>query len=72
MTSITVSPKFQVVIPQHVRDRMKLKAGQKLAVFHTNHSIRLVPIVPMAEARGMFKGLVHNFEREKIDRDPRG
>ncbi len=70
MTSVTVSPKFQVVIPLDVRSSMKLKPGQKLEVFYKGHSIKLVPVIPIEEAYGMFKGLVNNFEREKTDRDP--
>lgn len=69
MASVTVSPKFQVVIPQVVRERMKLRPGQKLAVFYTGGSIKLVPVIPIEDARGLFKGLVNDFQRDKSDRD---
>lgn len=72
MTCVTISPKFQIVIPEKTRKRLRLVPGQKLAVFDTGSSIRYVPITPIAEAYGMFAGLENNFEREKVDRDPRG
>lgn len=72
MSSVTVSPKYQVVIPQNVRERMKLRPGQKLEVFYTGGSIKLVPVVAIEDAYGMFKGIDTDFQREKVDRDPRG
>jgi AbrB family looped-hinge helix DNA binding protein len=67
MNTVTLSPKFQVVIPQPVRDLLKLKAGQKLQVFALGERIELVPMKPMKEMRGFVKGMNTNFERE-LDR----
>ena len=64
MNTVTLSPKFQVVIPQAVRDLLKLKAGQKLQVFALGERIELVPMKPMKEMRGFMKGMNTNFERE--------
>ena len=64
MNTVTLSPKFQVVIPQAVRDLLKLKAGQKLQVFALGKRIELVPMKPMKEMRGFLKGMNRNFERE--------
>ena len=64
MNTVTLSPKFQVVIPQAVRDMLKLKAGQKLQVFALGERIELVPMKPMKEMRGFMKGMNTNFERE--------
>ncbi len=64
MNTVTLSPKFQVVIPQPVRDLLKLKAGQKLHVFALGERIELVPMKPMKEMRGFLKGMNTNFERE--------
>ena len=64
MNTVTLSPKFQVVIPQAVRDLLKLKAGQKLQVFALGERIELVPMKPMKEMRGFLKGMNTNFERE--------
>lgn len=69
MTTVTVSPKFQVVIPKDVRDRVGLEAGQKIHVFELEHSILLVPHVPIESMRGFLDGLdLPPFEREP-DRD---
>ena len=64
MNTVTLSPKFQVVIPLAVRDLLKLKAGQKLQVFALGERIELVPMKPMKEMRGFLKGMNTNFERE--------
>ena len=64
MNTVTLSSKFQVVIPQAVRDLLKLKAGQKLQVFALGERIELVPMKPMKEMRGFLKGMNTNFERE--------
>ncbi len=69
MTTVTVSPEFQVVIPKRVRERIGLEAGQKIHVFEMEKSILLVPHVPVESMRGFLKGLdLSPFEREP-DRD---
>lgn len=55
MTLVTVSPKFQVVIPQEVREAMGLRAGQKLRVLQYGGRIELVPVEPAANLRGMLR-----------------
>jgi AbrB family looped-hinge helix DNA binding protein len=64
MNTVTLSPKFQVVIPQPVRNFLKLKAGQRLQVFALGGRIEIVPMQPMKEMRGFLKGINHDFERE--------
>ena len=64
MNTVTLSPKFQVVIPQPVRDFLKLKPGQKLQVFALGGRIEIVPMQPMKEMRGFLKGMNRDFERE--------
>jgi len=68
MDAVTVSPKYQVVIPRRVRERMGLRAGQKLEVISFDDRIELVPLRPMREMRGFLKGLDPAFERERDDR----
>lgn len=67
MNTVTLSPKFQLVIPQPVRELMELKAGQKLQVFAVGGRIEIVPVKPMKEMRGFLKGMNRDFERE-VDR----
>ena len=57
MTTVTVSRKFQITIPRSVRESMKLHVGQKLGVFAYNGQIHLLPVVPIQEFRGVFRGL---------------
>ena len=68
MNAVTVSPKYQVVIPKAVRERMGIRPGQKLQVIYFDDRIELVPIRPMRKMRGFLKGLDLTFEREKKDR----
>jgi len=68
MDTVTLSPKFQVVIPRRVRERMKLRAGEKFEVISFDDRIELIPIRPMSEMRGFLEGLDPTFERENEDR----
>ena len=64
MSSVTVSPKFQVVIPKDVRNRMQLAPGQKMQVISYGDRIELVPVRPVRSMRGFLKGINISFERE--------
>ena len=64
MTSVTVSPKFQVVIPKEVRDSMGIVSGQKIQVFTYQNRIELIPIKPMKKMKGFLKGIDTDVERD--------
>ena len=64
MTSVTVSPKYQVVIPKEVRESMGIVSGQKIQVLTYRNRIELIPIRPMEDMRGFLKGIDTNVERE--------
>jgi AbrB family looped-hinge helix DNA binding protein len=64
MTTIILSPKYQVVIPKEVREKLNLKPGQKLQIINVGDRIELVPIQNIKEARGFLKGIDTNIERE--------
>jgi AbrB family looped-hinge helix DNA binding protein len=64
MTSVTVSPKFQVVIPKEVRESMGIVSGQKIQVLTYRNRIELIPIRPMEDLRGFLKGIDTSVERE--------
>jgi AbrB family looped-hinge helix DNA binding protein len=64
MTTVTVSPKFQVVIPLDVRRRLKLEPGAKLMVVEFNGGLRLMPLQPPSALRGIARGVVPDIERE--------
>lgn len=65
MKSVTISPKFQVVIPELIRQAMGLKAGEKVFVFQYENRIEYIPQKNMKEMRGFLKGIDTSVEREK-------
>ena len=64
-TTVTVSPKFQIVIPQEVRERMDIKPGQKVTFMEWKWAVVIVPLLSADEAFGFLKGLDVTLEREK-------
>lgn len=68
MTQVTVSSKYQVVIPREVRRQVPLHAGQKLLVVVKEGTITLVPDRPLSSLRGFLRGLRAADIREKRDR----
>ncbi|SPD74225.1 Transcriptional regulator, AbrB family [uncultured Desulfobacterium sp.] len=65
MHSVTVSPKYQVVIPKSVREALKLKPGQKMQVVEFAGRIELIPERDIKELRGFLKGINTEFKREE-------
>lgn len=68
MNTVTISPKYQVVIPRSIRERMGLQPGEKLQVISFDNRIELIRVRPMPEMKGFLKGLDSSFERERDDR----
>jgi len=68
MTTVTISSKFQVVIPEDVRSRMKLQPGQKVVVVEKDGVVHLIPLIPIKNARGLAKGAKIGMIREEKDR----
>lgn len=68
MDSVTISPKFQVVIPQKVRQMIGLIPGQKMHVLAYDDKVVLIPVRPIQEARGSLKGIDTDVQREEEDR----
>jgi AbrB family looped-hinge helix DNA binding protein len=64
MTAVTVSPKFQVVIPKEIRESMGIVAGQKVQIMSYQNRIELIPLKPMKELRGFLKGIETDCQRE--------
>ena len=64
MQTVTVSPKYQVVIPKLIRETMQLRPGQKLRVLEYEGRIELIPDRDISELRGFLKGINTEFERE--------
>ncbi|RZB32053.1 MAG: hypothetical protein SRB1_01672 [Desulfobacteraceae bacterium Eth-SRB1] len=65
MQIVTVSPKFQVVIPKTVRQSLRLRPGQKMHVVEYDGRIEFIPERDITELRGFLKGINTEFEREE-------
>ena len=64
MPAVTVSPKFQVVIPRVVRESLKLHPGQKMQVVEYDGRIEMIPERDITELHGFLKGINTEFVRE--------
>jgi AbrB family looped-hinge helix DNA binding protein len=64
METVTVSPKFQVVIPKEIRDSLKLAPGQKIQALLYDNRIELIPVRPIKKMRGFLKGIDTSVDRE--------
>ncbi len=65
MLTVTVSPKFQVVIPRDVRESLHLRPGQKMQVIEYDGRIEFIPDRDISEMRGFLKGINTEFERDQ-------
>jgi len=70
MQTVTVSPKFQVVIPKQVREQLHIKPGQKMIAMPYGQHIQLVPVKSAKELRGLLRGCDIDMDsiRDKSER----
>lgn len=68
MDAVTVSPKYQVVIPKAVRIRTGIVPGEKLQVLSFDDRIEFVRSRPMRKMRGFLRGMNATFARDEDDR----
>jgi len=66
MEVVTISSKYQVVIPREVRKQFNLKPGQKLMFIPYNRILRVVVVPPIKKARGILKGMNTENIREEV------
>jgi len=64
LSTVTISSRYQVVIPKDVRERLNIRPGQKVEAFAVGGRIELVPVRAPSEMRGFLRGLDPAFERE--------
>jgi AbrB family looped-hinge helix DNA binding protein len=62
--TVTISPKYQVVIPKDIRNRLKLIPGQKVQAILYEDRIELIPVRPIKKMRGFLKGIDTEVPRE--------
>jgi len=65
MQSVTVSPKYQIVIPKTIREALHLRPGQKMQVIEYEGRVELIPERDIKELRGFVKGINTEFNREE-------
>jgi len=64
MTTVKISPKYQIVIPKEIRHKLKLKPGQRMQIVQLEDRIEFILLKSIKEARGFLKGINANIERE--------
>ena len=64
MPTVTVSPKYQVVIPKEVREQLGLLPGHKVHAIAYGERVELIPVRPPREMRGFLKGIDTDVERD--------
>ena len=65
MTTVTVSPKYQVVIPLAIRKELGMSPGEKLQILSYDDRIELIPVKKIKKMRGFLKGIDTTIAREK-------
>ena len=65
MSIVTVSPKYQVVIPRHIREALGLEPGQKVQAFEYEGRVEFIPVRPAKALRGFMRGLNTTVPRER-------
>jgi AbrB family looped-hinge helix DNA binding protein len=65
MSVVTVSPKFQVVIPLAIREALGLQPGQKVQVLRYQNRIEFIPVRSMRSMRGFLRGIDTSVPRER-------
>jgi AbrB family looped-hinge helix DNA binding protein len=68
METVTLSSKYQLVLPRRARERLGLRPGTKLTVLEKGGVIFLVPERPLRALRGLARGATSTGLREKKDR----
>jgi AbrB family looped-hinge helix DNA binding protein len=64
MSAVKVSPKYQVVIPKQIREKLKLIPGQRLEALLYENRIELIPVRPVKKLKGFLKGIDTSVDRE--------
>ena len=65
MNTVTISTKYQLVIPKAIRNRLGIEVGQKFQVIEYGDRIELVPVRDMKAMRGFTRGISTTARRER-------
>lgn len=65
MSTVTISPKYQVVIPKEIREALGIKPGEKAEIIPYENRIELILLKNIKKMRGFLKGIDTTVKREK-------
>ncbi len=68
MPKVTISPKFQIVVPREIREKLRLRPGQQITLIERDGIITAIPDQPLEKFRGVLKGMSRTELREKKER----
>jgi AbrB family looped-hinge helix DNA binding protein len=69
MSTVTISPDFQIVLPPDIRESLHLQPGQELSIFSYNGRMAIVPVRPLEEMRGFLNGMDAEIVRDDEERE---
>lgn len=64
MQTVTISPKFQVVIPKSIRQALHLIPGERLQILIYQKRLELMLMRDVKKMRGALKGMSTNLARD--------
>lgn len=62
--TVTVSSKYQIVIPRRIRDALGIRPGTKLHAIEHRGRLELIRVKSPREARGFLEGIETNVARD--------
>ncbi len=65
MTTLIISPKYQVVIPKEIREKLDLRPGQRVQAIQYAGRVELVPVRAMGSMRGFLPGIETTADRDE-------
>ncbi len=68
MSTVTVSQKFQIVIPRDIRRHLNIRPGEKIVVVEKGGTMHMIPVGKISDSRGIAKGVHANDLRDESER----
>jgi len=68
MDTVTISSKYQIILPRAIHEKWNIKPGQKVRLIIFGNRLEVVPVRDIREARGFLKGMNSYIKREEEDR----
>jgi AbrB family looped-hinge helix DNA binding protein len=68
MQTVTISPKYQIVIPKQIREKHNIKPGERFILMSIGDRVEMIPEKKMEDLHGILTGMDADPEREKEDR----